>query len=263
MSKGVVFTMDAVVALAIFIASLFIFYSYFVTVEPFGLRGAGIYTKADNFLSVEDSSEEFSKVLNYYQGADNKTCNSSSLSYQQLANISANLTEYPANLRLYVYNDSTKSVDLVCNYAPNVFSDKVILRRYVTLSLTRTSTIPPQNVTCGINATRSNRTVPIWVTVFNPSPLPLLNLNVSFVGIGNYTGPIGWMVMPPNWKLINITIPFGSNVTYFNLTIPSDAVVDEYNSLMMVYTYSHDLYAIGVCPFNVVQFGMVELEVGV
>ena len=278
MNKGVIFTMDAIVAFAIFIASLFLFYSYFVTVEPFGLRGAGIYTKADNFLSVEDSSEDFSKVLYYYQGVDNKTCNSSSLSYQQLANISKNLTEYASNIRLYVYNDSTKDVSLICSYAPNVFSNKVILRRYVTLSMTRNITAPfpqPSNVTVIANTTYISyvtaKPVPIYLTVYNPYDTIIDNLVIT-VSVKNSTNnPTGWVVYPPSYRIQSPwappttwppLAPHENRTIFFNVTIPIDAVIDEYaanascdNNLTGPPGWAQN-------PFNIVQFGMVELEVG-
>lgn len=268
MSKGIIFTMDATVALGVFIASLFVFYSYFVTVEPFGLRGAGIYMKADNYLSAQEVNEAFSCVLRTNQTGNTTLAN-------QLFESIRNASEYPANMWFYLYNEATGSVDLKWSSAPNIFSDKIVLRRYAILSIT--SNVSPYNpigvLNLTANTTSVNRVMDVPLSVTNPGTSTIYvdtklaiyfndTNTASCAGSGTNTLVPGWVNSPDTWTF-NLA-PGETQTHHFYVTVP-DAAIGAYlvyaNVTSSSYGPFYDAYS--TYPFNVVRFGMVEVEVGV
>jgi len=251
LNKGVIFTTDAVIALGIFLASLLIFYSFFITEPPFGLRGAGIYTKTDNYMYVEEIYEAFSSVINLYQQGDNATA------YFLFETIRTQ-AEYPANMRLYLL-EVNGTVSKVYDSSPNTFSDKLIFRRHTVYSITRGMPSSGTDVFVSAPTTTVNKTTNVSVKVHNPGGASINNVPVS-LQIYNFTNNLkSWTVSPPSQTIP--TIAAGANATvYFSVTIPIDAWIDEYYAKAVV---GAPLTQNGTDPFNVARFGLIEMEVGI
>ena len=242
MSKGIIFTIDATIALGLFLASLFLFYSFFTEDSAFGLRGAGIYTKTDNYLYIEEVNEAFSSVFNLYQKGDNQTA------YALLDLIRSQL-EYPANIKMYLFelnNTTSKIFDI----SPNKFSDKLVFRRYASYSMTVGLLHTGTNVTLSAPSTYVNKIMNVSVTVTTTGATSVQ------LQIYNSTD----MQMPWTVNPINLTFNAGTTTQYFNVTVPADAWVNEYYTKAIA---TGALVENGTDPFNVFRFGVIEMEVGI
>lgn len=249
LKKGLIFTTDAVIALGIFLASVFLFYSFFTTESPFGLRGITIYLKIDNYLSVEEQAESFSSIYNLYQKNDSAA--------NQLFELIRSQAEYPANLRMYVLDGSV--VKKIMDSSPNNFTEKFVFRRYTVYTLTRNLGSSGTNVIVSAPTTSVNKNSNISVKVHNPTAGQLTNVNVR-LEIYNYTNNLlDWTINPSSYT-INMTA--GENRTlYFSLSVPQNAIVDEYYAKAIVTHPSFNEN--GTDGFNVVRFGIIEMESGI
>lgn len=248
--KGLIFTVDAIIALGIFLTALFMFYSFFLSDAntPFGLSGAGIYTKTDNYLYVEKIFESYSSVFNLYQKGDTTGAD-------QLFELIRSQSGYPANMRMYVLNGST--LEKIYDVSPNDFTEKFVFRTYNVYTITRN--MPHQGTDVFVNApsTLANKTTNVSVSIYNPGG-PLYNVNVQ-LQVYNYTNDLmSWTISPVSQTIG--TISSGVNETVnFTVSVPEDAWVDEYYSKAIVSVILQN----GTDPFNVVRYGLVEMEVGI
>ena len=242
MSKGIIFTIDATIALGLFLASLFLFYSFFIEDSTFGLRGAGIYTKTDDYLYIEEVNEAFSSVFNLYQKGDNQTAYS-------LLDLIRSQSEYPANIKMYLFelnNTTSKIYDI----SPNIFTDKLVFRRYASYSITRGLVHTGTDVNVSAPSTYVNKTINVSVTVTTTGS------TIVQLQLYNSTDvQMPWTVNPTN-----LTFNAGTSTQYLNVTIPSNAWIDEYYAKAIA---GAPLNQNGTDPFNVFRFGIVEMEVGI
>lgn len=245
MSKGIIFTADATVALGIFLAALFLFYSFFISEEPFGLRGAALYTKTDNYLYIEEVSEAFSSIINLYQQGDNATA-------YQLFELIRTQSEYPANMKLYLY-ETNGTMSKIYDSSPNQFTDKLLFRRYASYSITRGVPASGTYVNVSAPSTTVSKIMNVTVKVNNIAAGPV---NVTLRIYNNSDSQMPWTTAPASY-----IAPASTNSTvYFNVTIPGSAWVDEYYAKAVT---NSTVIQNGTDPFNVFRFGLVEIEVGI
>ena len=97
MKRGVIFTIDALIALSVFLVSASMLYGYFYEEPSFALTGSGIYTKTENVLRTGDKSEMLSSAFNLYQKGDTTAA-------EQVLDLVLSASEFPTNLRIYSWN---------------------------------------------------------------------------------------------------------------------------------------------------------------
>ena len=247
--KGIIFTVDVIIALAIFLISLTVFYSLFLELSAQEFTGTHIYSSANNILTTYDIGEYYSSAFNEYQEGNLTTA-------YMILELTLDNFVYPTNIKLYWYNNSVLSPVLV--YGNESFSQSIVLRRYTIYTLTRDKVNNGTNVVSEVPSSLSNRTITGNVTVSNPTGSPIdvtLNLHIQ-----NYTDhEVLWTVSPGTIVLTGIPA-WSSETKTVEITIPKNTVVDTY---YLHVTASGDLTEISVEPFSVFEFGMVEMEVSV
>jgi hypothetical protein len=251
LSKGVIFTLDATIALAIFLASLVLFYSFFTTETAFGLRGAAIYTKSENFLFVEDLAETFSSVVNLKQSGQDAVAD-------QLFELIRSQSEFPANLKLYMFEVDNTTTTMLDN-SPNVFEESLLFRRYTVFTLTRG--IPEAGTDVDVNAstTTVNRSMIVQVGVTNSGGTTASSVLVELLVLNLTDDLMSWTITPPSQTIASIA-PGATETVSFSVFIPEATVIDEYAARAVV---GAPINQNGTDPFNVVRFGLVEMEVGI
>ncbi len=238
-NKGVVFTIDALLALSIFIAASIGFYEFFSQTTTFSSSGANVYTHVDNYISAFDNSEELSKIYREYQ--INST--NALILFTQLMNE----TDYPTNAEFLVWN-GTNFIKImnVTNYN---FDEKFLIRRYLVLSVTEGLGNKSGNITVRAPSSLPGRDILVGVNVHNPTSS---QLNVTLRVEDKDGSNVGWNISPSNYLIVS-----DSNLS-FNVTIPEDAVVDEYKVIANATGtgFSEEDYD----NFNVIKYGMIVVE---
>ena len=246
--KGVVFTIDAILALAIFIGATFLFYSYFTDLTTFGMSGANVYSTADNLVDSFDKASIFSyMVYSYYVNDTNST--NAFLSY-----IKKNLP-YPINVKVFVWDGNNLS--MIINNSSYSFEEFYVLRKYLVLTLDRGISSNGTNVDIYINSSTPDVTLPFIVSVTNPTSTRWNNVLVT-PSIYDYNNTqLSWTITPSSFRIGEIS-PGATRYAYFVLSVPSDALIDEY---YIKATVSGGYDEVAIKPFNIIRFGMVEMEV--
>lgn len=246
MKKGVIFTIDAIVALSIFIVATIGFYSFFIDTNPIGISGYNIYSESNNLFYALEESEIFSAIFHFYQkGMNDKAIN--------LTRESISYINRPCNLYFYVFNNSKKEKILeVKDYDLDEF---FVLRRYTVLTLTRGIEENGTNIKINISSIIPGNSELINLTLRNPEEN---DWNVSIkLEVYNLSEKMNWSIVPP---IVQAQVQANSVKEFsFNLSVPKDAVVDEY---YIMATVSGDYLETAVKPFNVILFGIVKIEVG-
>jgi hypothetical protein len=146
-NKGFIFTLDAIIALTIFIiaASAFLFFS-----NPIGgsvISSANVYLEAESVLAAMDKSETFSNAFYQYQSGHTLAAQAI------LLNVLQNY-DRPAKLSLYMFNSSRQPVGTIT--VGNVDSnEKIVVRKY--LAYTLTANLPEMNGTTSISDVKSTK----------------------------------------------------------------------------------------------------------
>lgn len=250
MKKAVVFTMDAVIALAIFIASLVFFARFFTDTTFTGISDINIYSQSDNFLATIDGNNS---QLDVYSNYINNNSND-----QLLADI-LSTNSYQANIRFYLYNGS--EMEEIASYEPHEFPQKLILRRFIIYSgPIEEPTFSASNVSISsVQSGFANSTLVAKLDIYNPGP----NNWTGITGSADVT-TMSWTVTPSFFNVPNLA-PGQSYRTEFNISAPEDAAAGSYVFETSV-TYWDGPLLMGAGydnrTFHILRFGIAELEVG-
>lgn len=225
MKKGAIFTIDALLALSIFIAVLIGIYSHFGSTGTFGIVATNVYANVDSYIHSIEESEIFSNIIKLYQQNETETATN-------LLTSIAEASEYDINIYLLLFecedirNPDIKMLDYenenILKVAEFDFDEKFVLSRYLVYTTTNDSI---QKQGTGVNAPSSlaNRTIEVEVS------------EVDFISIYDENNNL------MNWDINN-----------FEITIPADAIIGTY------YVQGNEN---SIDPFNVFRFGMVVVEI--
>ena len=170
MKKAVVFTMDAVVALAIFLASLVFFSQFFTDTTFAGLSGVNMYAQSERFLATwEADNTAFFNVYN---------CTVNGTSPDEIVTQILNTSTYPANLKFYTFNGT--ELNLIAEKSDYDFEQKLVLRRFVVFKNIDTTWTYGGHVTIYPQLGTSNTTLPFDFTIYNPGPDNWADINLTF-----------------------------------------------------------------------------------
>ncbi len=247
MKKGVIFTIDAIVALGIFLSSLFLFSSFFVDTTFSGMAGTNIYAQSEKTLATLEKDENyfFDVYTNYIHNSSN----------EDIINNMSHLGIYPSNLRFYIIDNNQK--ELIASSVKYSFEQKLVFRRFVVYQNATNIELLGNITKILIESGLPNGNLTANATVKNPGPENWTDVNVS-----------AW-VLNEGWKVLNFSSSSNLNVGEskdfnFLVEVPEDAIANNY-MLMANLTYntssgqrSETYYK----SFHVIKYGMVEMEVG-
>jgi len=247
LNKGVIFTMDALIALSIFLLSLILFFSFFKIDPIFGIRGTNIYVKTDSTLFVAEASDTLSEIFRLYQ-----------LGHRDQAQALFNSLEfeYPTNVELYLLNNT--KFDLILKRGENKFIERLQFSRFLVFTINRSIPHLGMNVNVSAPSSMPGRIIPIKVSIYNPTSSDLVNAQIQLFIFYQDNTQLSWYV-ENNPR--NLTLPVGVWTNQiFNVSIPSDALSDQYYAKVRV---THPQYINeGTDPFNIISFGLIKAESG-
>lgn len=247
MKKGVVFTIDAIVALGIFLSSLFLFSSFFVDTNFSGLAGSNIYAQSEKTLATLD--REGSYFFEVYSNYENN------LSNKDVMDEMASLSAYPVNLRFYVVANNTKKE--IANLTDYSFDQKLVFRRFViyhnSTEVEHLGNVTKMDIESGVPYSNISANL----TVSNPSSDNWTNINLHSEVSGE-----DWSISGTSTAL---SLNAGESKSFnFTIEVPSNATAGNYllvENLSYVAnstSHSEEYYK----SFHVITYGMVEMEVG-
>lgn len=127
--KGIIFTMDALIALTVFMVVVIMVYSTFTPNQSVNIQSSSIYSNAENWLRATDVSDELAGTfLALQQGGDVNS---------ELRNLLEDLP-YRANIKIFIKDDefNTQRYAELTDYD---FDSSIILRKSLILSIPKTS----------------------------------------------------------------------------------------------------------------------------
>lgn len=231
-----------------FLLSLALFFSFFRTDPVFGLRGTNIYVRTDSTVYVNDASGTFSQMYLLYQKGDTAGA-------QALLNF-INF-EYPTNIDIYYYNGT--ALHMYVSNHNNTFAEKLQFSRYLIYTVNRSIPSYGVNVHVSPMSSISNKNAEVNVSVHNPLASPLSNAQLRVDVYYNNDTQVNWVVAN-NPQIINVPA-LGTVNTTFNVTVPADALADQY--YITANLTSSLLNERGYAPFNVLVLGFLKAEVGI
>jgi hypothetical protein len=242
LKRGLIFTIDALIALSIFIGAVIAMYSYFNEPLSFGISGVNIYSHVDNYFTAYDNAEELSRVVrDFYLG---KEVNES---LKQLIN----QTGYDVNLGFYVWNGT--SMKSLFNYTTKKFDEYFIIKKYLVLTVDDgLSWNNSNNVNVSAPSSLAGRKIKVLVNVSSSASY---NNNLSLSIEDKDGNVLNWNIEPSSPVQLN-----GNTHVVFNVSIPSDAMIGEY---LAVANLSGSVNEIANNTFNVIKFGFLKIEVGI
>ncbi len=245
MRKGVIFTIDALLALSIFIAAAIGFYSFFPKSTTFSTSGINIYSFVDNSFFAYDNSEGISLAVREYQkgnitGAEKIL--SSFISY----------VDYPVNVEVYILNGSKLSK--ILEVREHTFDEYFVIRKYLVLTVTENIAKESGNVSVSAPSSLANKTINITAIVHNPKDTSI-NVNVSLEIYNSTDSEMSWTISPSSQT--TSVAPGGDSILNFNATIPYNAIIGEYYVKAVV---TGDLNENATDPFNVIRYGLLTVE---
>ncbi len=241
-----IFTIDALFALGIFIAAAIGLYSFFGETTTFGFAAANVYGYSDNVILSHDNAEIISKIVYEYQRGNLTGANTS---FQQVLD----RIGYPANGYIYLLEGSQLIPILeIKNYE---FDEYFVVRKYLTLTLTKGLNKNGTNVVVTAPSTLANETIQINVQVNNPNPTPI-SVSITLDVYNETNDSLSWTISPTSYSIV---VPGSStSEVNFDVTVPPDAVIDEYYAKSVV---SGGLTETATDPFNVIRYGLIMMEV--
>jgi len=265
-NKGFIFTLDAIIALTIFIiaASAFLFFS-----NPIGgsvISSANVYLEAESVLAAMDKSETFSNAFYQYQ-------NGNISGAQQILQGVLQHYDREAKLSLYMFNSSRQPVGTIT--VGNVDSnEKIVVRKY--LAYTLTANLPAMNGTTSrsdVESTHLGIPTTLVLCVYNMDPIKeMQNVGLSYTFSDKYGNPKSWSTIPTVQTITSIprlTPPPGICRTFL-LIVPLSTISDEYTAMGEV---QGDYFPTFPPPatftdftlsrLNILMYGIAELEVGI
>ncbi len=231
MKKGIIFTIDALLALSILIAVIVALYSHFGTVGEFEVVATSIYAGVDSEIFSWEESELFSTVILLHQK------NNTSESLNLLEDLSDS-SIYKINIYLFLFEyDEVKNPNIeMISKERNIlksenydFDENFLIRRFATYTITENIF---SNGTFSAPSALAGETIEVY-------DLPEDN---SYLEVYN-----------SEHKEMNWNIQQTSDTTY-NITIPEDSIIGTY------YVKAEDNT---IDTFNVFRFGMIVAEVGI
>jgi len=244
LSKGVIFTIDALLALSIFIAAAIGFYSFFPKATTFSTSGINSYSFVDNSFYAYDSSESISLAVREYQKGNVSGA-------EEMLNSLINYVGYPVNADIYLLNES--GLSKILEVKTQNFEEYFVIRKY--LVLTVTENLPKESGNASVSAPSSlaNKTIGVNVTIHNPKSSPI-DVNVSMEVYNSTDDKMPWQISQFQTTTINAS---KTSTLIFNVTIPPNAIIGEYYAKAIV---KGGLNENATEPFNVIRYGLLTVE---
>ena len=223
--KGVIFTVDALLALAIFVAAFVGVYRTFSPIEPEQIMAVNFYAEADNFLKT--SGIVLSEATQLFLDGDEGGAN---------ARIESNLSEFQRNFNLYLIilnnTDIEENNSYVSNYKEradlkyesNDLEEFFILRKYIILSVEHKIEYEGATLEVSVNSSLAGKTIDAYCEI---DICELLDPGFNVV----------------DWK------------NNGQIEIPDDAVIGTY------ILYAENGSDWGYDTFQVIRYGLVVMEV--
>ena len=154
--KGIIFTIDALIALTVFIVVVIVIYSMITPNQSANIQGSSIYANAENFLRAEDTGDLLADAFKEWQ------VSGASAAETKLRNILDDL-DYRANMRVYQKDDQGNVIDriMIEDYD---FDSSIVIRKssapksvYPTPSAKPRMAMPVWKWTAKITARRKSR----------------------------------------------------------------------------------------------------------
>lgn len=255
--KAIIFTLDALIALSIFVAVAIAMYSVLSPKPEINIQSSAIYMNSENFLRASDKAENFSQAFLNIQEGDTAAATA----------ILQNLLEelpYPAEMRLSVYNESG---NLVSNLTVNDqnFTTSIILRKFLVLSITEnlaTQNAQFMDINVGSSKVSDVQNFDIVLKPDQTKPIPQQVNPVMPNVYDAYGQPQSWTIMPtfPVPPEAYFADHQSQPVTlHYTMSIPSSASIGEYR--MNAVAAGSNYNQIESASFNVITYGVIELEV--
>ena len=255
--KAIIFTIDALVALSIFIAVTISIYSILTPKPEISIQNSAIYMNSENFLRASDRAENLSQAFEQIQLGN--TSNATAIIQGILSEL-----PYPAEMRLNVYDESGNLASTLTVNEQD-FGTSIIVRKFLVLTLTENiGKSGQQYVNVNIQSSEplsEQLTVAVW------SEVEAINVRVTpnVYDPDNPQQPLGWSIIPP-FQMIEFP-PFPPppqqppQILMFNVIIPPNAVIGEYKMNVLATNEGNYIHS-GYNQFNVIRYGIAELEVG-
>jgi hypothetical protein len=250
LKKGIVFTIDALIALSVFLASTFVLYSYFSEDPSAALAGTGLYTKNENLIRMVDKAELFSSTVNLYQKGDVAGTDA-------LMALILNSSEFPSNLYVYLWNGT--ALNPVLSDAKYTFTQKVVVRKILVMTISQSIQKISTNVSVLANSSLAGKNITVPVSVYNPTGAPQAGLTATISARDMSDAAMPWSITPPS-QSVPVVSPGGTEIVNFLVVIPVNAFLDEYFIAANVTGPGYSQFARD--PFNVFRFGLVEMVSG-
>jgi hypothetical protein len=250
LKKGIVFTIDALIALSVFLTSTFVLYSYFSEDPTAALAGTGLYTKNENLIRMVDKAELFSSTVNLYQKGDVAGTTA-------LMALILNSSEFPSNLYVYIWNGT--ALNQILSDAKYTFTQKVVVRKILVMTITQNTQKISTNVSVSANSSLAGKNITVPVSVYNPTGAPLAGLTATISARDMSDAAMPWPIIPPT-QSVPLVSPGGTQTVNFLVVIPDNAFLDEYFIAANVTGPGYSQSAID--PFNVFRLGLVEMVSG-
>ena len=129
--KGIIFTIDALIALTIFIVVVIVIYSLITPSQSVNIQGSSIYANAENFIRAEDTADKLADAFKEWQ------VSGASAAEAKLRDILGDL-QYRANMRVYQKDDEGNVLDAI-EIVDHEFDSSIIVRKFLVLSIQKTS----------------------------------------------------------------------------------------------------------------------------
>jgi hypothetical protein len=248
--KAIIFTIDAIIAMSVFLASTYILYSYFSEDPDTALTGSGIYTKTENLVRMVDKSELFSSAVNLYQKND-------LVGAYAVMGLVHNVSEFATDYSVYLWNGT--SLNRILYSEDHDFSQKIVVRKMLVMTITQGGPKTGSAVTTEADSSLLGTSITVPVTVRNTGGAPLTGLTAR-IDVYNVDDIVqNWTIVPPSQSVPDVA-PGGLQILNFQVNIPNNAYIDEYYVLANV--TGPGFSQTGRDPFNVFAFGLVEMVVG-
>ena len=248
MRRGVVFTIDALLALSIFIGALIAMYGYFGAPVPFQFSGVNVYSQVDNYFYAYDNAEEISEVVK--EAEVGNTTNAK----RMLDNL-INQTGYSSNVEIFVYNNG--ALQKIVESKNYTFDEFFVVRKYLVLTLDEGLTNKSGNVSVEAPSSLAGKAIPVNVTVRNPTSSSI-SVNVSLSIYNSSDDLMSWNI-DSNTKSLTVPANSQGKVTFL-VEVPSDTFIGEYRAYADVTGgLNEDAWDV----FNVIKFGVIHVEVGI
>lgn len=249
MAKGIVFTLDATIALLIFISSTAIFYSFFTDTSSFGLRAPDSYADAQTYFAIYDENDEESILCSYSDMYRYHQLNDDNFALGCL-NMISEVYDYENNMKLYVWTGG--DFDEILSVGGNDFSEKIVTKRYLVFALTSNKTnILDPNIIFEANSLLIGKKINWAVDIYNPL---LVDADVDVV----LTVMNGTNILYEYTESLTVKSEKTKKVGYSNIDT-DDLLIGQYR---MIVNVTGDFDAYEVQYFNLVDYGFLEVEVG-